>query len=52
MDEDARQRPNRDDAHADSAHAVAADEVLTSLRVDPETGLSSDEAADRQQRHG
>ncbi|MGM0385093.1 MAG: cation-translocating P-type ATPase, partial [Actinomycetota bacterium] len=33
-------------------HAVAADEVLTSLRVDPETGLSSDEAADRQQRHG
>lgn len=33
-------------------HASGVDDVLSALRVDPHTGLSSDEAARRRDRHG
>lgn len=52
MDEEESHQPARDDAPIGSAHSASADEVVASLGVDPETGLSSTEAAERQHAHG
>lgn len=52
MDEEESRQPARDDAPIGSAHSASADEVVASLGVDPETGLSSTEAAERQRAHG
>ncbi|MDX5400148.1 MAG: cation-transporting P-type ATPase, partial [Actinomycetes bacterium] len=52
MDEDESRQAARGDAPIGPAHAASADEVVASLGVDPETGLTSTEAADRQRAHG
>ncbi|NCD19734.1 MAG: HAD family hydrolase [Actinobacteria bacterium] len=52
MDEEESRQPARDDAPIGSAHSASADEVVASLGVDPATGLSSTEAAERQHAHG
>lgn len=40
------------DLRIEDPHATGADDVLAALAVDPETGLSSSEAAKRRERHG
>lgn len=44
--------PNDADHSLDAPHSVAVDDVATTVDVDPATGLTSDEAARRQERYG